>query len=102
MNINEVDLHDALLKNMVVDYKDKTISIFVDYYKSENDKERITAEIRFKGVEMLSQVSDTVEMERNAFAGNISYWIPSQGSGTTYIYLSQGFISVKSNDMQFV
>ena len=102
MNINDVDLHDALLKNMVVDYKNKTVSIFIDYYKSENDKERIATEIRFMDVEMLTQVSDTIEMERNAFAGNISYWIPSQNSGTTYIYLSQGCISIKSSDVQFI
>jgi len=102
MNLNDVDLHDALLKNMVVNYKEKNINIIVEYYKSENDKERNTAEIKFKDVELLTQVIDIHEMEINAFAGNISYWIPSQGYGTTYIYLTQGCISIKSSDVEFV
>jgi hypothetical protein len=69
MTLEEIELHDALLKSMVVDYAAKSVTIGVDYYESNDVRERKPALIIFDGVESISQVSNLIALEKNTFAG---------------------------------
>lgn len=101
MKLDEINLHDALLKAMRVDYVAKSISIDIAYYKTEQSPCRQEATIDFKKVESISQITDLDRLKNNAFAGNINYWIPSKEKGITYIYLMDGCISIDSAKVSF-
>ena len=96
MKVEEIELHDALLKNTVINYVSKTIEIQLELYLNTNDTIRKSLSVVFEGVESISQMSDLDKLEQNAFAGNINYWLPEQSSGTTYIYLTDGCIAIKA------
>lgn len=96
MKIDDINLHDALLKNMHVDYVEKTVSIDIAFYADEQSPNRVDATIDFKKVESISQITDFDRLKNNAFAGNINYWIPEKSVGITYIYLMDGCISIKA------
>lgn len=96
MKVEEIELHDALLKNTVINYVSKTIEIQLELYLNTNDTSRKSLSVVFEGVESISQMSDLDKLEQNAFAGNINYWLPEQSSGTTYIYLTDGCIAIKA------
>ena len=65
-------------------------------YLNTNDSNRKPFSIVFEGVESISQISNLDRLEQNAFAGNVNYWIPEQNGGTTYIYLTDGCVAIKS------
>ena len=101
MKLEDINLHDSLLKNMSVNYASKTVSIEIAYYKSEQSSKRQQAIIEFKKVESISQISDFDRLKNNAFAANVNYWIPSESKGTTYIYLMDGCISINASKVSF-
>ncbi len=96
MKVEELELHDALLKSTVIDYTSKIIEIQLELYLNTNDSNRKPFSIVFEGVESISQISNLDRLEQNAFAGNVNYWIPEQNGGTTYIYLTDGCVAIKS------
>jgi hypothetical protein len=100
MALDKIDLHDALLKSMAVDYAARSITISVDFYKGKDDRDRKPALIVFDGVESLSQVTDLKELKEHTSAGHISYWKPAQTDGTTYIYVAAGCIAVTAKSVQ--
>jgi hypothetical protein len=101
MALEKIDLHDAPLKNMAVDYAARSITISVDVYKSKNEREKMPALIIFDGVDSLSQLADIKELKEHTFAGHISYWKPTKTNGTTYIYLAAGCIAITAKKMRF-
>ncbi len=96
MKIEDLELHDALLKSTKIDYTSKIIEIQLELYLSTKDSSRRPFSIVFEGVESISQISNLERLEQNAFAGNINYWLPEQNGGITYIYLTDGCIAIKS------
>lgn len=85
---------------MHVDFPSKRISISLEYYETAESPERTEASLEFEDVESFSQIADFVRMERNAFAGNVNYWVPEATAGTTYIYLADGCIVVKAGRLR--
>ena len=103
MAYSEIDLHDAILKSATTDYQTKTILIHVEYYlEGQNSKDRVSAYIKFSDVKRVSETTDLEELEIHQKAGNISYWVPADGVGTTYIYLARGLIAITANSVGFV
>ncbi len=97
-----VELHDALLESASVNYSKKNLSLLVACYPDPGkSSKRVQANIVFSGVERMSNISDFLELANNRFAGNISYWHPAVGAGTTYIYLTGGLFSVTAKTVKF-
>ncbi|WP_157778542.1 hypothetical protein [Massilia violaceinigra] len=93
-DVDEIELHDALLKSMETDFLAKTVKITVGYYANPDDSKRKEIVIVFEGVESISQISDLDQLQKNAFAGNVNYWRPNDGGMATYIYLTDGCIAI--------
>jgi len=101
MRAIDLELHDGIIKNMTIDYEKNTIDFFLEVYLTKADRQRNGLIIRFSDVESISKIIDFKSLKKNCFAGNVNYWIPAEcEGGTTYIYLSDGCIAVKSECVQ--
>lgn len=97
MTVDKIELHDALLKNMSIDYTAKTVEIAFEFYACADDASRKPVIIVFEGVKSISQISDFDELKRYAsVGGNVNYWRPGQNGATTFIYLSSGCLAIKA------
>lgn len=93
LDIDSIELHDALLVGISSDFVAKTVTINFAYYAPENAGSREPLTLRFEGVESVANIIDFEKLRKNAFAGNVNYWIP-EVNGTSHIYLSDGYIAV--------
>lgn len=101
MNLDKIELHDAQLKSMHVDYVAKSVTVNLEYYKSEEDSKRKAAAVVFEKVETVSQIGDLEKLQDNARAGNVVFWHPANGSGTTEIYLTGGILAITAKKVRF-
>ena len=102
MNPELIELHDAILEGFSVHYEKKKAVLEVAYYQDPvNSKERTPAKILFAGVERVNEISDLIDLEKNRSAGNVSYWHPANGEGTTYVYLVSGVIAITAKSIEF-
>ena len=101
MDHSGIELHDARLVSCTADYAARRIAIAIEYYSAKSASVRVPASIQFEGVTRFNELSDLDELQANHGAGNITYWVPATGSGTTYIYLVRGLISVTAKSMAF-
>jgi hypothetical protein len=102
MDLESIELHDAILDGFSIQYGKKLALIKLSYYQDPvNSKERTSAEILFSDVERINEVSDLLHLEQNRSAGNIVYWHPVEGEGTTYIYLVSGVIAITAKSVEF-
>jgi hypothetical protein len=101
MDHSGIELHDARLVSVTADYAARCVAIAIEYYVSPNASVRVSASIQFSGVSRFSELSDLDELQSHAAAGNIAYWVPASGSGTTYIHLVGGLISVTAKNLVF-
>ncbi len=99
-DLDQVEMHDALLKSMAVDYVAKSITICVEFYERKNERQRKSAAIIFDQVESISAMNDIDVLQKHTFAGHISDWVPARGRGTTSIYLVGGAISVTAGTLR--
>ncbi len=100
MDLNQIELHDAIIKETIISYPQKSVTIELDYYPDvNNSKYRIASRLIFNGVSQSSDISNMDEIQNHANAGNVSYWVPVDGEGTTYIYLARGLISITAKDI---
>lgn len=97
MKIDDIELHDALLKKLQVNYVEKTAAIDIEFYETEQSSTRLGATIAFEKVANISHISDFNRLEINASAGNINYWVPAKNKGVTYIYLVDGCIAIDAS-----
>ena len=97
MDIDTIELHDALLQSMDIDYVAKTVKIRLEYYSNQEEKYRKLIFINFEEVSMISEISNLKQLQKNAFAGNVNYWVPKQDDGVTYIYLTDGCIAIHAH-----
>ena len=95
-NLSDIELHDALLLGIDVNFQQESISLRIDFYKSSSDGVRYPLEIRFEGVRSVAGICDFESLRRNAFAGNVNYWNPGK---VTHIYLTDGCISIVANNV---
>ena len=96
--LNDIELHDAKIKGMRIDYENSLVVIDIEHYRSTSDSSRSSARITFEGVGCMTQVFDQSSIIKNAFAGNINYWVPNP-DGTTFIYLADGCISIRASKL---
>lgn len=97
MELSKIDLHDAILRALVINYGARTISIEMDFYLSQDDRDRKHAHLLFEEVEFASQLTNLKELEGHTFAGHVNYWVPALSSGTTFIYLVVGTIAITAS-----
>lgn len=102
MNIDEIELHDALLKKIVTDLEAKVITITFEYYETSDDSKRKEISAVFEKVSSISHIADFKMLSKNATAGNVSYWHPSTGNVPTYIYLTGGCIAVTAEKLRIL
>lgn len=93
-NLEELELHDAILKSMATDFAANTVNITLAYYAAADHTRRSDIAIRFEGVRSISQISDLDRLQKNAFAGNVNYWRVGDRETPSYIYLTDGCIAI--------
>jgi len=103
MNYEEIELHDANLKSTSVNYEANSVAFEIDYYPTEQSKQRISATFKFIDVSDYNENSNFKELfNHSKVGGNISYWVPALKAGTTYFYLARGFISITAKSIAVV
>lgn len=100
--LQNIELHDALLKSMNVDYEFNKLTIELDFYENSNDAHRKAASIIFYGVKSLAGVCNLERLQDNAKAGNVNYWVPGQAGDTTYVYLVDGCLAISAKTVEVV
>lgn len=101
MDLGSIELHDALLKKLEIDYVRNAAVVGIEFYESPDASSRKSALITFDGVRSISKICDLERMQKNARAGNINYWAPTRGKGTTYIYLVDGCMAITAQAVRF-
>lgn len=96
MNPVDLELHDAVLTGLRVNFAEQSTTLSLDAYLLQSDKARRAVEIDFIGVEDLSVIAAFAAIAKNSRAGNINYWLPEAGAGTSFVYLNDGCISVRA------
>jgi hypothetical protein len=99
--LDEIELHDGLIRGVNIDFEAGSVAIYLAYYSSPDSRERAAAALFFEGVESISQILSVTGVRQNASAGNINYWVPSDGGGVTYIYVVNGCIAVTAKSVRF-
>jgi hypothetical protein len=95
MDLDQIELHDAIIIKTIISYPQKIVAVELEYYPNGNNSQpRVKGRILFSGVSQYSEISNLDRIENHARAGNVSYWVPADGKGTTYIYLARGFLSI--------
>lgn len=94
MDIDALELHDAIVIGGSIDYPEKLLTLRLDIYEDVSNPHRTPIELVFGEVTSLSHVVDFDRLEINRFAGNVNYWVPGTGQTPTYIYLTDGMIAV--------
>lgn len=103
MKPEHVELHDAQIESLNVEFAKGKVAVDVLYYSEGAESSgRVPARITFTGVEAFSDVANLVALNEHRGFGNISYWTPAIGPGTTYIYLSSGCLSVTAKSVRVV
>ena len=93
---DDIELHDAVVERLEVDYPARAARIAVSYYASHDARQRSRAVIRFEQVESVSHHADLLAMVNNASAGNVNYWNPAVRAKRTFIYLVEGCLAVEA------
>lgn len=101
MKLEGIELHDAQLKSIHVDYIKKSVAVNLEYYKSENALKRSAAILTFEKVESVSHICNIEKLQKNASAGNIAFWHPSKSHGSTELYLVGGLLAITAKKAQF-
>jgi len=102
MDLDQIELHDAIIIKTIISYPQKIVAIELEYYTNGNNSEsRVKGRILFSGVSQYSEISNLDKIQSHAIAGNVSYWVPAEGKGTTYIYLARGFLSITAAAVKF-
>ena len=98
--LDSIEMHDALIIRMDIKYAEKVVSIDVELYTQSDRRVREKRSIVFDGVRSISQISDLNAIGKNAFAGNINYWVPGKDGSTTFIYLTDGCIAIEAQTVR--
>ncbi|MBY0445120.1 MAG: hypothetical protein K2Q15_07930, partial [Burkholderiales bacterium] len=97
--INELELHDAIIKSTHINYEAKVVEIKMVAYVNSNDASRCPLLMTFSDVESFHEISNFRSLDKNSFAGNVNYWIPAFDKNTTYIYLSDGCLAIQATSI---
>lgn len=101
MKPQDLELHDATLDGMSINYPKRLITLSLSVYLDPvTSSQRVPAEVHFSEVERISEVADLLELGSNRSAGNIVYWHPSLAAGTTNIYLTGGMLAITAKSIK--
>ena len=96
MLYDDLQGHDAVLNGVEFDPVKQTVSVRLLAYPELNDSKRLSIEIAFKDVASVALNADLVSLAANRSAGNVNHWHIAEGEGTSYIYLTEGYIAISS------
>jgi hypothetical protein len=100
--MEEIELHDAILKDIRIDIVASSVYIDIDYYINSNKKHRAPATIALGGVSNFSCTLDVRSIKNNAWAGNINYWVRGSRDSPFYFYFVDGCVSVHADTVEIV
>lgn len=98
--LDSIELHDAVLLSLNVNYFDRTAVVEIDFYEDQKIRKRTSASIRFHNVKSISHIVDLPQLRDNAAAGNVTNWWPSVDK-KTYLYLAGGCLIVEAASVEF-
>ena len=102
MDINEIELHDAVIKKCEIDYEAAKVIVIAEIYVPPNFSNRIPFMIEFSEVESITHHAQFDTLKDNSKAGNINYWLSQKKSRSclAHIYLVDGLISVRAKHIR--
>jgi hypothetical protein len=74
----------------------------VEYYETQMAKGRTAITVEFSGVTQISGIFDMCNINKNAWAGNINYWVRGEGGSPFYFYMVDGCISIAAVSVDIV
>ena len=99
-NLDTIELHDALIENLSIDFAAGSAAIHIAYYSGSDSRERVRGTLLFEDIEAISQIVGIARLRQNSVAGNISYWVPGASGEATYIYLADGCIAITARTVR--
>lgn len=93
------DLHDALLKAIKLDFQKSRCIVDIDYYLSQDARQRVPGRIVFESIETMAFIGNIAELKRHDFAGHIAYCRYDSNSRETHIQLAAGHIMVRASEV---
>lgn len=100
MTLDSIELHDALITKMDVDFSAKIVRVFLEAYKTKESRVRAPATLEFTDVESMSNICDLGRLSQRTSGGNVNYWVPGPREGTTYVYLVDGCFAIKAKTVR--
>ncbi len=95
----DLELHDAVLRTLAIDFDGRSLTLVVDAYLAPDQKARKPVELIFSDVTDLSCLADFANLSANAKAGNINYWVPSLEGKSSYLYLTDGCLAINAGQV---
>lgn len=102
ISLNDIDLHDAVLKKIDINVSDGTVTLSIDYFESADSVRRTELLLLFSEVSAISNIVDVSMLKDNARSGNVGYWHLAGGEVPTYIYLVGGCISITAKSASVI
>jgi hypothetical protein len=100
MKAEDIDLHDARLLSIDVDFQEKRVIVSIEYYSSNTEKDRLFGRFIFGDVSIFSSTLDLNGIGDNMSSGNVNYWSPSFDGGATYFYFVDGFMMISAANLK--
>ncbi len=97
---NDVELHDAILQSLSVDFEAGVLTLRLDAYLAQADSQRQALIVTLRGVDDLTCVAEFASLATNRRAGNVNYWSPGAAGAPTFIYLNDGCIVIRAKQLQ--
>jgi hypothetical protein len=102
LNLDKLELHDAVLKAVEFDLARQTAVIKLDCYLKPQASTRTPMRLQFKGVQEVTCTADWDQLKSNSKAGNVNYWLPNKGAKPKFIYLNDGCITVRATGIRLL
>jgi hypothetical protein len=96
----ELDLHDANIKSVAIDFAGRTVSVVFDMSRAYQRPSKHELSLTFSGVTSLADLYDLEGLGDHAFAGNVSSWSPGNSARPTFIYLAAGTVSIRAKSLR--
>lgn len=100
--LSQLELHDANLLGVVLDYVSRTADVRLAYYPSEQSPERVLGTLRFVDVSQFNHLADLDLLAEHSTFGNVNQWVSGERLGVSYIYLARGLITVTAASVELI
>lgn len=96
----EIDFHDAVIEAIDISFSSRKLSLKAFAYGNDQTSKREPIVVSFSGISSTSLVADVHTIMDNSKSGNINQLVIDQKNKTAYIYMIEGIVSVKFDQIE--